>query len=556
MLQELTIENFAIISKLHLPFSKGMTALTGETGAGKSIIIDAVSLLAGARSSIEFIRQGAEKCLLEGLFDVPEQPEFISVVDELGIEVSDNQLIIQRDLNISGKSVCRVNGRIVTLANLRRIGHFLVDIQGQNDHQELMNPEAHLKLLDGFGLEKFQSKKRTYEEKYQAYKTLANQVNKYKKNEQSFAQRIDMLTFQQEEIGQAELTVGEEERLVEERDKLMNYQKIVDSLKNGYQTLSNEDFSAIDAVGAASSEILSIANLDREFQTISDNMHSALYLLQEAASEIGRQLDSLELDEERLELVNERLELIHQLKRKYGESIEDVLTYYQKISQELLDSDFSGNKLEDLEKELAKQELALLKQAEELSQLRKKMAEQLETEIQQELQQLYMENARFSVVFSTIDFQQTGIDAVEFYITTNLGEPLKPLVKVASGGEISRIMLALKTIFSKTQGLTSIVFDEVDTGVSGRVGQAIADKIYQIGENSQVLCITHLPQVAARADQQLFIVKEVSDGRTITKVGELTESERIDEIARMLAGTEITELALEHARELLQLAKK
>lgn len=556
MLQELTIKNFAIISSLHLSFTNGMTALTGETGAGKSIIIDAVSLLAGARSSIEYIRQGSDKCLVEGLFDLPEQQAFYLLMEELGIEVDEAELIVQRDLNISGKSISRVNGRIVTLANLRRIGQFLVDIQGQNDHQELMHPESHLRLLDSLGDTAFQKIKATYQTAYKSYVSLANQVKKFKRNEQSFAQRIDMLTFQQEEISNAGLVIGEEEKLVEEREKLTNYQKIVDSLSYSYQAMTSEETSALDAIGSASQELQTIASLDKEYETISDNVHSAYYLLQDAVSEIGRQLDLLELDEERLDLVNERLELIHQLKRKYGDSIEVILDYYNQISQELLDSDFSGDKLEKLEQELATKVAKLQKLAEKLQIARKKMAKKLEAAIQAELKGLYMENARFEVTFKTISFEGEGIDEVEFYITTNPGEPLKPLVKVASGGEISRVMLALKTIFSKTQGLTSIVFDEVDTGVSGRVAQAIADKIYQIGQNSQALCITHLPQVAAKADHQLFIRKEVIAGRTVTKVEELAEGERTKEIARMLAGTEITDLSVEHAKELLQLAKK
>ncbi|MGX7203880.1 DNA repair protein RecN [Enterococcus pingfangensis] len=556
MLQELTIKNFAIISSLHLSFTDGMTALTGETGAGKSIIIDAVSLLAGARSSIEYIRQGSDKCLVEGLFDLPEQPEFRLLLEEFGIEVDEAGLIVQRDLNVSGKSVSRVNGRIVTLANLRRIGQFLVDIQGQNDHQELMHPESHLRLLDSFGDAAFQKTKSNYQTAYKDYISLANQVKKFKQNEQSFAQRIDMLTFQQEEISNAGLISGEEEKLVEEREKLTNYQKIVDSLSYSYQAMTNEETSSLDTIGSASQELQTIASLDQDYESISDNVHSAYYLLQDAVSEIGRQLDQLELDEERLDLVNERLELIHQLKRKYGDSIEIILNYYEQISQELLDSDFSGDKLEKLELELAAKAEKLQKLAEKLQTARKKMAKKLEAAIQDELKSLYMENARFEVKFKAVTFGGEGIDEVEFYITTNPGEPLKPLVKVASGGEISRVMLALKTIFSRTQGLTSIVFDEVDTGVSGRVAQAIADKIYQIGQNSQALCITHLPQVAARADHQLFIRKEITAGRTLTKVEELTEKARIEEIARMLAGTEITELSIEHAKELLQLAKK
>ncbi|MGG5316816.1 DNA repair protein RecN [Enterococcus sp. AZ072] len=556
MLQELTIKNFAIISSLHLTFTNGMTALTGETGAGKSIIIDAVSLLAGARSSTEYIRQGSDHCLLEGIFDLPNQVEFEELVEELGIDTEESILIVQRDMNISGKNICRINGRTVTLANLRKIGQYIVDIQGQNDHQELMNPDSHLRLLDSFGSKEFQKNKRTYQESYRKYIDLVKRVNKYKQNEQSFAQRIDMLTFQQEEIGNAQFENGEEERLIEERDKLMNFQRIVDTLSYSYQGLSDDEAGALDTIGSVSQELQSIASLDEEYQTISENVSSAYYLLQDAASEIGRQLDALEMDEQRLELVNERLDLIHQLKRKYGDSVEIILDYYQTISQELLESDFSEGKLEQLENELLEKEERLLEEANGLHAERGKIAQKLEKAIQKELKQLYMENARFQVVFKTTGFQEEGLDQIEFYITTNPGEPLKPLVKVASGGEISRIMLALKTIFSKTQELTSIVFDEVDTGVSGRVAQAIADKIYQIGENSQVLCITHLPQVAAKADHQLYIKKEIINGRTITKVEELPEGKRTNEIARMLAGAEITDLTVQHAKELLAMAKQ
>ncbi|MGM0215567.1 DNA repair protein RecN [Enterococcus sp. AZ109] len=556
MLQELTIKNFAIISSLHLTFANGMTALTGETGAGKSIIIDAVSLLAGARSSIEYIRQGSEHCLLEGIFDLPQQLEFHELAEELGIDIEENILIVQRDMNLSGKNISRINGRTVTLASLRKIGQYLVDIQGQNDHQELMNPESHLRLLDSFGSKMFQKNKRSYQLEHKEYVDLTRRVNKYKKNEQSFAQRIDMLTFQQEEIENAQLEKDEEEQLIEEREKLTNFQRIVDTLSYGYQGLTDDTAGALDAVGSVSQELQSIASLDSEYQTISENVSSAYYLLQDAASEISRQLDALELDEQRLDIVNERLDLIHQLKRKYGDSIEAILDYYKKISLELLESDFSEGKLEQLEKELLEKESVLTEQAQAIHVQREKIAEKLEVAIRQELKQLYMGNARFQVMFKTTTLQEDGLDQVEFYITTNPGEPLKPLVKVASGGEISRIMLALKTIFSKTQELTSIVFDEVDTGVSGRVAQAIADKIYQIGENSQVLCITHLPQVAAKADHQLFIQKEIVKGRTITKVEELPEAERTNEIARMLAGAEITDLTIQHAKELLAMAKQ
>lgn len=558
MLQDIAIRNFAIIEQLHVNFTTGMTALTGETGAGKSIIIDAVGLLAGSRGSSDYIRQGANKCALEAIFDVPKQPEFLALADELGLELEEGVLIVQRDIALNGKNVCRVNGRTLTLANLRRVGHFLVDIQGQNDHQELMHPEYHIQLLDAFADAAFQTLMAEYAESFQTYHTLQKKVRQLQQNEQSFVQRIDMLTYQKDEIAAAGLREEEEVQLTEERDKLMNYQKIVTSLAEAFEILSGGEQNSIDYVGSANQAVEGIAHLDSEYQQISENIQSAYYLLQDAASDLGRQLDSLEMDAGRLAEVEERLELIRLLKRKYGESVPEILAYYEQISQELSENDFSEGQLEKMENQL----LILEEQAQNLAQTihtkRQEVAHGLEQAIQAELKELYMEHTQFEVRITrdSHHLRANGMDEVEFFITTNPGEPLKPLVKVASGGELSRVMLALKTIFSQKQALTSIVFDEVDTGVSGRVAQAIADKIYQIGRNSQVLCITHLPQVAAAADQQLLIEKTATDTKTTTNVRPLAKKEREMEIARMLAGTEITELSLQHARELLVLAQK
>lgn len=557
MLQELTIKNFAIISELHLVFQEGMTALTGETGAGKSIIIDAVGLLAGGRGSADFIRQDADKCLIEGLFAQPVQEEFHELAEELGLEIDEAGLIVQRDLHATGKSVCRVNGRIVTLSNLRRIGAYLVDIQGQNDHQELMHAENHLSLLDRFAGKKFTQQKAEYQKRYELYRQEKKRLAELQQNEQAFVQRLDMLHFQQEEIANAELVIGEEEQLSEERDKLANFQKIAAALSVSYDLLSGE-MSSVDQIGQAVDQLDEIANLDADYQEIHENVQSAYYLLQDAASDLSRQMDLLEMDEGRLEEVTLRLESIRQLKRKYGESVAEILAYYEQISKEVAAMDFSEGHLDKLQQQVATSRKEVEKLAGELHKQRVQAASVLEGAITEELQALYMGSTVFEVRFlvSGQKLQENGFDQVEFYITTNPGEPLKPLVKVASGGELSRVMLALKTIFSKVQKLTSIVFDEVDTGVSGRVAQAIADKIYEIGGSSQVLCITHLPQVAARADHQYFIEKVVKKGRTTTHVRPLSEDERSDEIARMLAGAEITELTVQHAKELLAMAQK
>ena len=558
MLLELTIKNFAIIPFLHIDFHQGMTALTGETGAGKSIIIDAMGLLAGGRSSSDYIRHGEEKCLLEGVFEWPTQPEFFALMEELGIDQSESFLIVQRDMSRSGKNICRLNGRAIPLVQLRRVGTYLVDIQGQNEHQELLQPEKHLSLMDHFGSKAFKQQLKVYQEHYSDYQKLLKKAREIKQNEQSYVQRIDMLRFQQEEIEQAELEPGEEELLLEERAKLVNFQKIVDALGKTHEILSADTHSLTDGVGLALSEIQEIEGLDESYLKISENLQSAYYLLQDVASETSRQLDYLELDEGRLDEVMLRLETIRQLKRKYGESIPAILTYYAEISEELETMTGFENQLEEYTQRLQEKQAIVFEYAQTLHQERQKIASQLEKAIMQEVTELYMENTRFEIRFKTDSemLNETGMDQVAFYLSTNLGEDLKPLVKVASGGELSRILLALKAIFSREKEMTSIVFDEVDTGVSGRVAQAIAEKIAKIARHSQVLCITHLPQVAAQADYQYFISKEVQDGRTQTSITQLDDQMRVHEIARMLSGSEITALTMEHATELLQLAQK
>ncbi|WOA49907.1 DNA repair protein RecN [Enterococcus faecalis] len=557
MLQELSVKNFAIISSLQLEFQMGMTVLTGETGAGKSIIIDAMGLLTGGRGSSDYIRQGANKCTLEGLFSMPKSQELKQLLEELGIETEEDSLVIQRDISASGKNVCRVNGRIVNITNLKRIGEYLVDIHGQNEHQELMQSERHIDMLDEFGGKKLLAVKEKYTRAYQEYRALKAKVRKRQKNEKEFAQRMDMLHFQSDEIASAQLVAGEEEQLLEERNKLNNFQKIADALTISYAALNGEDDSSLDKIGTSMNELASIESLDSEYKTLSDTVQNAYYLLQEASGDLSRLIDGLELDEGRLNEVENRLELIRQMKRKYGDSIETILSYYEEITKELAEADFLEGGTGDLEALLAEKQQAAHQQALTLRKERKRLAKELEQQILTELKELYLERTEFEVRFTELEhLQENGLDGVEFYITTNPGEPLKPLVRVASGGELSRVMLAMKTIFSQTQGITSIVFDEVDTGVSGRVAQAIADKIYQISENSQVLCITHLPQVAAVADEHYFIEKEIVAGRTETSVRILSEKERVNEIARMLAGSEITKLTIEHAQELLAMAKK
>lgn len=562
MLQELTIKDFAIIQDLNLSFNRGMTVLTGETGAGKSIIIDAVGLLAGGRGSSEFIRHGATKCVLEALFSLDGNPGTYELLKTYGIDSDEDTVIIQRDIHRSGKSVCRINGRLVTIAILRLIGESIIDIHGQNEHQELMNPERHLSMLDQFGDKELFLLKKSYQETYTRYRQVKKAYDKWQNGEQELAQRLDMLQYQTNEIEMAELLDGEEEELLEEKNLLLNYQKIMSALSISYDVLQGDDVNGIDLIGNAMTEMSSLEDIDDKFKNLSEAISSSYFQLQEAASDILRELDQMAYDEDRLNEIEKRLEIIKQLKRKYGDSIGEIKSYYEKIAAELEQILNRENHLTNMTDELARLSEELVKRGSQLSKKRRKVAKDIEQSIHEQLKELYMEKVVFEVqffktvaTFSSEGAHESGFDEVEFYIATNMGEPLKPLAKVASGGELSRMMLAMKTIFSKSQGITSIIFDEVDTGVSGRVAQAIANKIYMVAVHSQVLCITHLPQVAAMADNHLYISKSIENDRTKTHVNALETAEKIEEIARMLAGTEITKLTLEHAKELTVLAK-
>lgn len=558
MLQELSIQNFAIIERLNVEFDSGMTVLTGETGAGKSIIIDAVGLLAGGRGSVDFIRKGAKKAILQGMFSINKNPETMALLDQYGIEHADTTLILQRELQTSGRNVCRINGSLVNTTVLKRIGETLIDIHGQNEHQELMQPEKHLGMLDEFARHEIQPLLKQYQEVFSAYQSLRKKFDQKKANEKEWAQRVDMLRFQVKEIEDANLQVGEEEKLNSQKELLENYQKISTALQTAQLALESEESQgAIDTAGEAMNALRDIEDLNDKYKAISGVVASAYYQLQDAASEISSEMDSMEWDEGKLDQVEKRLEEIYQLKRKYGDTVEQILKYDQKVSKELHSMVDSECDEDQMENQIQQLEVQLKNFAGQLSVARKKAAHELQSAVHEQLKQLYMDKAEFEVHFGeekTEKFKATGIDSVEFYLRTNPGETMGPLSRIASGGELSRIMLALKTIFAKSQGVTSIIFDEVDTGVSGRVAQAIAEKIKLIASYSQVLCITHLPQVAAEADHQFFIAKEIKNKRTETKLTVLDENGRIQELARMLAGSTVTKLSIQHAKELLKMA--
>jgi len=556
LLSSLTIKDFAIIDKIQIDFQPKMTVLTGETGAGKSIVIDALGLLAGGRGSSDYIRKGKKKALLQALFILPEDARSYQILDEIGVSYDHNGLILQRELYRNGHNICRINGELVNLANMRRVGETLIDIHGQNEHQELMHPEKHLSLLDSFADKQIGSLKENYYQSYQRYRQEKDSLEKKEKNEKEWAQRLDMLQFQVQEIETAQLQTDEEEQLTEEKYQLDNYQAIHDALENSYQLLSGEDIDALGQVGSVMEQIQRVSGLSSDLGQISQRVTDAYYGLADSVHEISNQLSTMEWDEDRLDQIEHRLEDIHQLKRKYGSSIPEILSYYQKIKAELKDMQKTGAD-SDEQKAHVEQLLRNSKQlARKLSQQRKKAAVQLEKAVHKELKALYMGKAIFKVKFldsSNDNLNSQGMDQVEFYIQTNPGESMGPLSRIASGGELSRIMLALKTIFAQRQGVTSIIFDEVDTGVSGRVAQAIAEKISLIAQSSQVLCITHLPQVAAVSDHHYLVEKKIQKGRTETSVKQLARFDKVEELARMLAGTEITDLARDHAAELLKL---
>ncbi|MGG0657830.1 DNA repair protein RecN [Rummeliibacillus pycnus] len=557
MLKELSIKNFAIIEELTVDFQEGLTVLTGETGAGKSIIIDAVQLLAGGRSSQEFIRHGAKKAELEGLFTLTSSSHLAyEKCADAGIEVEEGMIILRRDLNDNGKSVCRVNGKLVPLSLLREIGATLIDIHGQHESQELMDDKHHISLLDQFAGGEIEPVKERYLKQFEEYKSLKKELAAISVNEQQVAQKIDLYQFQIKEIDACKFQPNEEEDLTEERRRLMNFNKIFECSNSAHDAILGES-KGLDWIGRAMADLEDVATVDESFKEYSDAVSNAFYNLQEAAFGVKNILDDLEFDPERLNEVEHRLALIQSMKRKYGPTLQEILEYRAKIGEELESLLNRDENIQKNEQQLIELQKKLQVTASELTTIRKKVGNRLSDAIMQQLRELYMEKAEFSVHFESLpeeQFDHNGMDRVVFYIATNVGEPPKALTKIASGGELSRVMLALKTIFSTTNGITSIIFDEVDTGVSGRVAQAIAEKIAAVSIHSQVLCISHLPQVAAMADHHYHIQKQEDTNRTFTSLTEIFGNERIDEISRIMSGAEVTELTFQHAKELIEIA--
>ncbi|GIO23180.1 DNA repair protein RecN [Oceanobacillus sp. J11TS1] len=557
MLTELSIKNFAIIEELSLSFHEGLTVLTGETGAGKSIIIDAIQLLAGARGSVDFVRHESNKAEIEGLFFIDHDRHPVYQVGKAyGVEISDEQIVLQRTITSSGKSICRVNSKLVTLAILREFGKTLIDIHSQHETQSLMDNEQHIDFLDLYLGDTIREAKKDYQEIYYRLEQLKKKYRNLNDNEQEMAQRLDLLQFQQQELTEAHLVPNEDVEIEEERNQLANYEKIHKSLSDAYHALYGEQ-RGLDLISQAQLSLQDGSDLDPFIAEKLEGMSNHYYMLEEITFEIRNYLDQLQYNPERLNELEQRMDELNRLKRKYGPTVEEMLDYLGRVEEEIEQITNRESHLNTLVTEIEELEKDALLEAEQLHHLRKQAAEQLTNDIHRELKDLYLEKTTFSIDFEDSaqrKLKPNGYDKILFRISTNVGEPLKDLTKIASGGELSRIMLALKKIFSKHQGITSVIFDEVDTGVSGRVAQAIAEKIHEISLESQVLCITHLPQVAAMADTHKFIQKKEKANRTFTSVVELTGKDLIEELSRMITGTKLTETAKEHAKEMLTLA--
>ncbi|MGO0060886.1 DNA repair protein RecN [Brevibacillus fluminis] len=569
MLLELTIRNFAIIKQVAISFRKGLNILTGETGAGKSIIIDSLGLLLGERASADFVRYGEKRAEVEGLFELPANHPAIAICESFGVYIeADGMLVVRRDISAQGKSIIRVNGQLITLAMLRELGPWLVTVHGQHDTHDLMHAEKHINWLDAYGEQALASVKKEYGTLYSSYRKLKQDMERMAKNERELVQRIDLLSYQLSEIENASLQPGEDEKLAAQRKKWLHVEKVSKGVQSAYTALSG-DQRGMDWLGHAMGELERLQQYDESLGPIIEAVQAAYYQVEDAVGLLRQFGNHLDFDPRQLEELEQRLDLLQMLKRKYGKNVDEILEYAATISDELDEMQHYEERLSQLGKRLQELEADLSIEAMELSMVRRECAAKLACEIEQQLKELFMDRARFAIEVRQSEDEDgieiegikrsvdaSGIDQVEFMIAPNPGEPLRPLAKIASGGELSRIMLAIKTILADKEQVGTLIFDEVDTGVSGRAAQAIAEKLAQVAQNRQVLCITHLPQVAALADAHFLIRKEVKDDVTETIVDRLPESGRVQELARMLGGAQITEKAEEHAREMIQMGKQ
>ncbi|WP_018249977.1 DNA repair protein RecN [Orenia marismortui] len=558
MLSELVISNFALIKDVKLELKPGLNILTGETGAGKSIIIKALDMLLGGRASTDYVRYGEDKAIIEGCFNLKDNFLAKEKVDELGLELSDDEnIILTREISVNGNNKSRINGRVVTLEMVRGITQYLIDIHGQHEHQSLLNAEDHLRLLDEFGAKDLMEVKVGLINLYSKLQEKKKKLEELNYDERERERRIDLLEFQINEIEEAELKMNEDEELLEERKRLSNAEELSQTIGKAYSQLYQSEFeqsSIIDQVNQLSKEIDSLVKLDNELEEVAENLKSINYDLEDVSFKLRDYHDEIEFNPQRLNLIEERLDIISRLKRKYGDTISEILDYQDTIIKELDNIKNSQIRKEELKENIDKLEEEYLALAKKLSSKRKEMANILEKNISKELKDLSMMQTVFKIDFKERDtYSKDGIDKVEFLISPNPGSKLKPLAKIASGGELSRVMLSLKTITADIDQISTLIFDEIDTGIGGRVGKLVADKLDSLAKNHQIICITHLPQIACMADNHHLIMKKIVNNETETVIHPLKDNARIRELARMLDGS-LSETTLDHAEELLKSA--
>ena len=555
MLIQLNIKQFGIIESATIELKNGLTVLSGETGAGKSMILAAISQLSGQRTSTSYIRYGEEKASVEGVFDFPKNKEVINIFKDLDLDLEDEVIIIRRDIYSSGKSVCRINGTIVNLSTLKKVAVYLLDMHEQHDNQILLVEKNHLNLIDSFNKEGIKKVRTEYKEKYKEYKVVTEKIENLKQQESDILQKVDFLKFQYQELTQMKLKKDEDISLEKDIDYLENFEK-VNTLAYSITDGIDGEYGILSKLAEIKSNLGELSRYNSNFEEKYEEITNLYYILDDLKYEVSSYTDDIEYDEEKLDRLIFRMDKIKNLEKKYSRSLNDLIIFREEIKEELEELE---NYEENYDKYIVEQKniLTELKSlGDKLTTIRKKTAQKLESLIQEELKFLYMDKSTIKVDFKDKEYASDGKDDVRILISTNLGEPLKSLSKVASGGELSRVMLALKIIFSRSIEATSIIFDEIDTGVSGRVSQRMAEKMYQLGVGSQVLCISHLPQTTALADTNLLISKEVIDKRTLTSIKELDRQQKIEEVARMISGDKMTRLSEEHAIEMLKLAEK
>lgn len=553
MLELLHIENIAIIEAADIEFAPGFNALTGETGAGKSIVIDSLSAVLGQRTSRELIRTGAEKAFVSAAFS-GTAPE---LTEELGIQPeADGTLLLQREIQTDGKNVCRVNGRPVTVGQLRALGARLLNIHGQHDGQQLLDEEQHIVYLDSFG--RVESLAITYAEKYKNFTDIRRQIGALQMDEAEKARRVDTLQYQIEELRRAKLTPGEEEELTARRGMLRNAEKFLDAVAGADYALNGDDSGggALSALRQAQDALSGVRHLDDAFGQLYERLGEAYSEVYDIAATVEDKRGELDVSPGELDRVESRMDLLYRLKKKYGATVEDMLDYHARCEAELAQIEDAGDTLARLEQALSKAEKEARQAAQALSDARKAAADRLTAQILTELQQLDMGKIRFAVDFAEKPLDSDGMDAVRFLMSANVGEELRPIHKIASGGELARIMLAMKNVLSEQDHVGTMVFDEVDTGVSGRAAQKVAEKMARISRRKQVLCVTHLPQLAAMADTHFSVEKGERDGRTYTEVRRLDREQRRRELARLTGGSHVSQTMLDGAEELLVQAEK